>query len=356
MKKRLLTPFQGQKNFAISTCFLLLCLLGCHPYPENSFNGTVRYIDHFPYEQELTGEKLPYIQSLAYYGCELVYPYLLLNLGKQDSLCGIYDLEQEAFMGNFFAYGQGPDDFNAFVITDMHNDSLLYVNDIYRHELKAIRLAPTVKEGKIMYEQIQKYEGIHEMAFCIGSLLWLKSCGNDRITYACQPEQAGAEKTLYKERIGDKDLNHINILADAIKPDGSKLALLPGVLNQIDILSLTSADENISATTATKLPTLTALQEDNYADATYYYIGIPRCNDSCIMALHVHPQTQRKELHVIDWHGNALACLRLKEDLIDFCVDWERHRIYGVTPDEEVYRYDIPMPALSPGTDTGQSS
>lgn len=324
----------------ILSYILLLCLAACSSRHENSFNGTVRHIARFPVESVLEGEKLPYIQSIGFYGCDLVYPYLLLSLGKQDSLVGIYDVDKKVFLADYFAYGPGPDDFNSFVIVDLHRDSLLCVNDVYRREFRMIRLHQTVQSGRMVYEQRLKHEDIHEQVFYTDSLLWMKSADDNQIRYLCS-DTTYPKKRLYKEEIGERDLNHMLLLADAIKPDGSKLVSLAGILDQIDILSLTSADENLSVTTSVRLPTLSQWQDDDYAHVTDFYLGIPRCDDSCIMALHVDPETKRKELHVIDWYGNALAKWQLREDLVDFCVDWDRSQIYGITSEEEVYVYSF---------------
>ena len=326
----------------ICILFFSLCLFSCTPKEKNSFNADIKYISHFPCEEELVGEKLSYIQDIAFYGCDLVYPYLLLSLGSQEFLTGIYDVDKKCFVRNCFAYGPGPDEFNSFIIIDIHKDSLLCVNDVYRKEFRIIRLDQTMLTGQMNYEKIVNYEGIHEIVFYSDTLMWLKNCNNNKISYT-STNPAYPERVLYKEKIGHRDLDNIRILADAINPDGSKLVLLAGILNQIDILSLTSADENISVTTSSSpLPTLKDMQKDDYAHATNYYVGIPRCNETCIMALHIDDKTGGKELHAIDWKGNALACLKLKEDLIDFCVDWERNQMYGVTSTEEVYFYQLP--------------
>lgn len=319
-----------------------LLVVSCTHRVENSFNGKMRYLSGFGTVQVLSGEKLPYIHSIGSYGCDFSAPYLLLSLAKQDSLLGIYNVTKQVFLGNYFAIGAGPDDFSSFVIVNQQKDSLLMVNDVYKKELKIIRLVETVEQMQMVCLERLSYEGIHEMLFYTDSLMWMKSIEDGEMTYTCSNPEYPAV-SLYKERIGNLDLNHMLLLADAIKPDGSKLVSLTGVLNQIDILSLTSTDENISVTTAKAPITFSELQDDKYEHAVDYYLSIPRCNDLYIIALHVSQDTRKKSLHVIDWQGNGVAEYLLREDLVDFCVDWKRQIIYGITSGEEVYAYQIPL-------------
>lgn len=327
----------------LAISFLATAFTSCTRKEQNSFNGDIRHIPEFMTEQILRGEKLPYIRNIGFYGCDLIYPYLLLSLEKQDSLLGVYDVERKEFLGNLFTYGPGPDEYNTFVIVNQHNDSTLTINDIYKKRLRMLLLSESISRKRPAYHDEVEYEGIHELIFHTDSLIWMKNTGNGRITYTCSnPDYP--EKTLYKEKIDGIDLDNMLLLSDALKPDGSKLVSLTGILDQIDVLSLTSAEKNFSATTSTRPITLEELQEKNYEYATDYYLALPRCNDQYIMALHVSPKTRRKSLHMIDWQGNGIADYSLNEDIIDFCVDWKRNAVYGITPDEEVYEYRFVQP------------
>lgn len=329
----------------VTLFIILMSLSGCYNKTENSFNGDVRYISSFDTVQSLSGEKLPYINSIGFYGCDLSYPYLMLSLAKQDSLLAIYDIEKELFLGNFFSIGSGPDDFRSFIITGQCLDSVITINDIYNKKLKMIRLPETISKKRAVYDNILEYESMHEMIFHIDSLLWMKNLIDDKITYTSS--KAGyPTKTLYKESIGKDDLDNMLLLSDAIKPDGNKIVSLSGVLNQIDILSLDSDIGNISVTTSNELVTFKQLQENKYKDVKDYFLSIPRCNDRYIFALHISHDTNKKSLYVIDWDGNGVANYLLDEDIVDFCVDWNRNVIYGVTSSEEIYKYTFGLKTM----------
>lgn len=321
---------------------VLLSLSGCNHAVQNSFNGEVRYIASFDTLQTLLGNKLPYIKSFYFYGCEVYYPYLLLSLAKQDSLLAVYDLETKEFIGNYFSIGGGPDDFRSFVITNQSKSSILTVNDIYNKKLKMICLPKTFNNKQVVYEKILAYEGVHEMVFSVDSMWWMKSVLDGEITYTCS-ESGFPPKMLYKESIGRMDLDNMLVLSDAIKPDGSKIVSLSGILDQIDILSLHTEEKNFSVTTSQELVTIQQLQDNNYRNVREYFLAVPRCNDSYIMALHVCPDTNQKSLYVIDWNGKGVANYLIDEDIVDFCVDWDRELIYGITESEEVYEYNFKL-------------
>lgn len=326
-----------------ATLFIvLMSLSGCYNETENSFNGEVRYISSFDTVQTLSGEKLPYINSIGCYGCDVSYPYLMLSLAKQDSLLAIYDIEKELFLGNFFSIGSGPDDFRSFIITSQCVDSVIIVNDIYDKKLKMIRLPETISKKRAVYDNILEYEGMHEMIFYIDSLLWMKNLIDDKITYTSS-KVGYPIKTLYKESIGRHDLDNMLLLSDAIKPDGHKIVSLSGVLNQIDILSLDSDKDDISVTASNELVTFKQLQKNKYKHVKDHFLSIPRCNDKYIFALHISHDTNKKSLYVIDWDGKGIANYLLDEDVIDFCVDWNRNVIYGITSSEEIYKYTFDL-------------
>lgn len=331
--------------FFITLFISLLSLSGCYNETENSFNGEVRYISSFDTVYSLSGERLPYINSIGFYGCDVSYPYLMLSLAKQDSLLAIYDIEKELFLGNFFSIGNGPNDFRSFIITNQYLDSVITVNDIYNQKLKMIRLPETISKNSAVYHNILEYEGMHEMVFYIDSLLWMKNLIDDKITYTSS-KVSSPIKTLYKEPIGRYDLDNMLLLSDAIKPDGNKIASLSGVLNQIDILSLDSDIGNISVTTSNELVTFKQLQKNKYKNVKDYFLSIPRCNDKYIFALHISHDTNKKSLYVIDWNGKGVANYLLDEDIVDFCVDWNRNVIYGITSSEEIYKYTFALKAI----------
>ena len=63
--------------FILLFCIVLVC--SCSN-TTNISNGEQVFIDIFDNTYYLKGEKLDYIQSIGFYGCEIHYPYLFLNL------------------------------------------------------------------------------------------------------------------------------------------------------------------------------------------------------------------------------------------------------------------------------------
>ena len=196
-----------------------------------------------------------------------------------------------------------------------------------------------------VYQQVLKYKEHNAdnfIALNADSVLWVKSYENNQLIY----KHTDQIKNMYADPLSRNTLNQMQTLSDAIKRDGSKIVSLTGILDQIDILSLTPGGDNISVTASADktLPTIHEQQEEHFQNTTDFYLSIPRCNNDYIMVLYQSPRTQTKELQLIDWDGNGLCRYLLEEDLIDFCIDWNRKTIYGITDAEEVFKYDLALP------------
>lgn len=326
----------------------LICILISCKKNENLFNGTVKQIVQFSQEQTLLGEKLPYINNIAFFGCEITYPYLLLHLSKQDYFTGIYDVSQGKYIGDFFRKGEGPSEFLNFVIINQKMDSVLWIHDLTRQGIKAIHISKTIDSGETVINEEISYKGYSDPLVVFrtkDSGLWIKNFSvADGVTYSRFKSDISNTIPLYNKELSINDLNKTKTLADCIKDDETQIASLTGVLNQIDILDISHPERNISVTTSSEMITFDHLVSTHDNDLIDYYLSLPRCNDSFIIALYNNEHEQKKELHLIDWNGNGLCKYKFNENIIDFCIDWKNQVIYGVTKKEEVYRYNIELP------------
>ncbi|MBE6288329.1 MAG: hypothetical protein E7099_09140 [Mediterranea massiliensis] len=304
-------------------------------------NGNVIYIQQFEREEELEGEKLEYIDSFGFMGCELVYPYLLLNLYKQSEFIALYHLEKEEYIGLFFSKGEGPEEFLAFNIVNRINNGSVWIDDPIRRKLKEYVFMDTINAVKAIEQNVIEYREEND----VYSIFPIK---DESFVYKAFAENKGVylktkkrEIYPYKEVFTRNDMNRTSQLADCINTEGTKWVSLSGVFDQIDIISLSDEEKSISVTTATSLTSWETYRNKNEEDLMEYYLTLPRCNDSYIAAL--HNQNGNKEIILIDWSGNGICRWKIKENIIDFCIDWERNKLYGVTEDENIYCYHFKL-------------
>lgn len=299
------------------------------------------YAEKFDVEKELVGERIDYIHHIGFMGCELMYPYLLLNLYKQENYIALYDIEQEKHIGDFFKKGEGPEEFMDFCILNRNNDSSFWVNDVLKKQATQYKISDDeeVAIRKVLsldYEMNEVYTlFIHEdTSFTYKVHLWNEGVCflNNRHTTKIFP---------YNKAHSRSELNNIMTLADCMKNDETKKASLTGTFDQMEIISLHNhPQESFCVTTSRDIKSWDIYKKKERSDLTDYYLSLPRCNDKYIATLHI--DNGRKEFLLFDWEGNGRYKYQVKEDLVDFCIDWRRKVIYGTTSNEEIYKYQVP--------------
>lgn len=322
-------------------CLILLFLLGCNEKPAFS-DARIVYVNDFEISQSLKGEKLDYINHIGFMGCELMYPYLMLNLYKQPNYVALYNLLERSYEGDYFTKGGGPDEFADFVILNQNNDSTFWVNDLGKRRLS--EYAITQEDGKVQMvrQNIVKYNHLLDDIYSV-----FINDVNSPFYYKCFSVEEGVSirKSLdatkiypYNRKFTMNDMNHFTMLADCMKSDGTKMASLTGLFDQVEIVSLTSTEENLCLATS-PVKSWASYENTSRDEYAYPYLSLPRCDDRYIATLHDDSGT--KEFLVFDWMGNGICRCPVNENLVDFAIDWERNVIYGVSDDEGIFIYDV---------------
>ncbi len=304
-------------------------------------NSEQVYIKDFRKKSKLYGEKLNYIQNIGFYGCEIIYPYLILNLYKQENHIAVYNLKKELYYGDYFKGGVGPNEYLDFTILNQYRDSIIWINDVHRKKIKSYILNQTndslVFNLETEYDYANNNEDVFSVFVCPDSTIWEKQYDIEKkLLYYTNSSR---KKTIYPfhDNISRNDLNRIMTLADGIKEDGTKIVSLTGIWDQIEIINLLRNGKSLSVTTSTNVLSWEIYKKTSSDQLQEYYLSLPRCNNEYIMTL--HNNNGKKELILIDWEGHGIAIYFIEEDLIDFAIDWKENIIYGVTANEEVYKY-----------------
>lgn len=322
--------------------FLSAIFFFCSCDNKNTFiKGKIVYVDEFKTEKILSGKPLYFIQSKGLFGCEVRKPYLFLNLHSQDDNIAIYNLYTKKFVGNFFKKGKSDKEYISFDLINLYNDSLIWTIDPTNKIIREFSYLSQNDTNAIKQTKTIRCR-INDELFCAfphDSMVYTYKAFSFEDGFFYQNCKTNKKICPYNTILTKNDLNKIMTLAESMKPDGSKIASLTGILDEIDIISLDgNANNNIIITTSNQ-PThwekLKKLKEDELKN---YFISIPRSNDEYIVALHDNQSNQ--EILVFDWFGNGIAKCTIKEKLIDFAVDWTTYTIYGLTEDEIVYQYD----------------
>lgn len=324
--------------------FLSLLLFSCQ-HKDNFFNGKVVVADGFEQEFMLSGDEVAYMDSIGNFQIEVTPVGLITTMYKLSYFSQIYDPQRGVCRGRFFVKGEGPDEFLSFGILNQKQDFILYVQDFQRKMLYGIDMASTISNQQTVIVKRIDYHAFADplqVFYCSDSLLLVKDVDfNKGVCYHKYNPYSKEKKTIrmYQPVVRPADLNYIMSIADGLKPDGKMIVSLTGTLNQIDILNLEDSTANFSFTLSKDLLTLEDLKE-NKGEMRDYYLSLPKSSDTLIFALYQQSEGQ-KEFHVINWRGQALFRLGVKEDLRDFTVDWKQGTLYGITANDEVYAYNL---------------
>lgn len=241
-------------------------------------HSSIRFIEDFPKTLEITGEKVP---------LDLVGPSAFFII---DSLLVIQNYNQSNYLSVY---------------------NLCHLNKIIqkKHALIPTRLQARKKQIAYTRHNLQN--------------------------------EISREYILY-DKITDIERNQVGS-ADKIKPDFKKLAQAMLQFDQINILDL-EQEEHLSLTTCRNFMHLPL---DDSKEPNMYYSDL--CvTDKQIYALYANQpitrwglDSKKSEIQVYDWNGNPVCKIIVPEYLLYINIDEKNKQLYGITADEELYRFSI---------------
>lgn len=328
----------------LSFFFSFFLLFSCQ-HEDNFFIGKVIKVDKFEKELLLVGSKVQYMDSIGNFEITAVPLGLAVTMYKLPYFMNIYSREGKRYEEDYFAIGEGPNEFLSFIVLNQKQDSILYVQDYKRKKVYGIDLEKVIAGAQNVVRQQIDYNAFAtplQVFYCNDTLLMVKVVDTALgiVYYKYNPETGYKKKIkMYRSAVLMEDLNYMMSIADGLKPDAKMIVSLTGTLNQIDVLNLEDSTANFSFTTSKDLITLEDIKA-NKREKRDYYLSLPKCSDTLIFALY-QQREEKKEFHVIDWSGKALFRIGVNEDLRDFSIDWKQGVLYGITTNDEVYSYNL---------------
>jgi hypothetical protein len=333
---------------------LLLVCCSCSKQP-NLFLGEMRIVSSFEQEQHLPGTLVEGIDSIGVSDIYFFKEYKLLSVYDFPYFIRVYKGDMNQFMGDSFHKGKGPNEYVRLRIVKQQMDSLLIVHDANQRK---VFLIDFIDNGSnIRAERVKeiKYDGFWDplQAFYLNdSLLLVKNVAVRNKEYSIvysfynyKQDTIFENIPIYRESLRYREMNRIYTLADALKPDKTKIVSVTGTFNQIDILDLRNPVRSLSVSIGKENLTLEELKR--YANSNTqerlhrYYASRPICNDKYIVTLYQSKQSDKQEIHVMSWKGEALYCFSIDESLDVMNIDWKNAKLYGITEEGFIYSYDL---------------
>jgi hypothetical protein len=281
--------------------------------------------------------------------------YLITGLYSQEYYARIYDLESLNLIGNFFRKGQGPDDFKQPILSQVRSPYLV-IDDWGYRRIKIINIPESINniDGRLSTRHTIKYSNAEikdpeKVLYANDTLLLIKSYDREKETlsyfkYNPVKQKVTDEIMMYNYPItADIRYKNISVLADCIKPDGSKIVVCTRSLDQVDILDIVHPDKSISVTENDYLFDYEYVKSLGDDDRCFYCSSC--CSDNLICASYYGGDVYGgnvMEIHIMDWNGNPVCKLILDRQIKNFTVDFDSGFMYAVSLGEErIYRYDI---------------
>lgn len=321
----------------------------CTNSNHNFFRGEVIYSKQFKSEVDLKGRELILSDSIGLGLLSVAPPYLIIPTYKSSFFFKIFDMESGKFVGEYGEKGNGPNDFISFSLSSQKQSrSQLLIKDFLKKELcildleKSIFLSQAHVNRRISYKEY--CSDPLQLFYVDSTLLYIKRLEPGKGVEYIQVnpitgEIIGDPIAMYNKILPMRESMIMRVITDCVHPNKDLIASISGKFNQIDILSLSDESKNRSFTTSNKLVSLDDIIRLQ-RDAPDYYYSYPICNEKMIMALYKSGNS-KCEIHVIDWNGKDLYCLKIDQILTSFDIDWDRKIMYALTNDEKVFTFDI---------------
>lgn len=131
-----------------------------------------------------------------------------------------------------------------------------------------------------------------------------------------------------------------------VKPDGTRLSMGMLFLDEINIVDLEGENHlSISATQECRDEAILkrTIREERFVQEYYYYST--DVTDCFIYALYLNGEGIDRQppysIHVFTWDGKLSAIFQVDERLVGIAVSEDNSCLYGLTEEEELYRYSI---------------
>ncbi|MDR1056246.1 MAG: hypothetical protein LBL90_10625 [Prevotellaceae bacterium] len=337
------------KNIKLAFLIIAVAISSCSNEKKSFFIGNVKVIN-FEKQHAISGEHLN-VDSIGINSVTVLGGFLIMAIYGDPYLTQIYDLKTLDLIGKFLLKGQGPNDFGYIDIIKKEYP-YFWVQDRAYENIQAINVENLIGNTQATVKKI-RYDNIVEPfnAFYVNdTCLLIKSFDVSKGLYYFyyNPENGALshEITMYNYPItGDILQAKMIPLADCMKPDGSKIVSISGVLDQIDILDMHYPEKSISVTTANYRYSYEYIKNTHNDEMKTSYFSYPYCSDKLVFALYENNDIKNSnniELHIIDWEGNPVYKLFLDQKIEAFSVDFDNGFMYGISKvEEKLYRYDI---------------
>ena len=337
--------------------FFYSCNISDH---KNIYSGNTKYITSFPDTIELVGEKIE-LDNIGAKSIDCVDTFLVFATSQLETFYTVYSTQTYKHLGNFIQKGRGKNEMVniAYPIfsKEGNGEALLFLNDILKKEVKCLNITQSVNKNHTIFDE----KNISIKNYLNSKYIYPI---NDSI-YFCHIFDIEEKNDLYASY--NKNTEHLKILKDVyttslenignvfllnsyacFNPAQQKYATAMQFFNQINIYPYNSSAEAFSLIIGNEITEIKKVEKTNMPEKKEYYEDMI-CTDEFLFA--IYADCTRKEwatsenlsvdLHVFDWNGTPQCLIKLNEQIAKIAIDKSNNILYGMTLNEEVYKYDL---------------
>lgn len=330
--------------FLLSVGVFMLGLSGCTHMEKNYFCENYEVVESPPVSKRLVAELFLSGDSLLDVGRIFCINDKLIdvNTGNKDAVFTVYD-SHGRLIGSFGKVGKARNEFTGgLVVTQQFEGERLWVNDVNKAMLARIDFKASLDSSTCVVDKDFVTAGRVINAFYVNdsTILYEQEAEDNYRLYMFNTlqDKAVGQYDLYIPYQNAFSVYYSNML---LHPDKSKLVAAMSTQNQVNFLSIKDGKKK-----AVSLYEESRLEKDNERQRQYY-CDVTATADR-IYALYMDQPKEESfdkpkpmEIHVFDWEGNFKERLLVNEYVFNIAVNEQGKYLYGLTLDNDVYRYEL---------------
>jgi len=292
----------------------------------------------------------------------------------KDFIMKVYDINTGALLGDLCRKGNGPDEVQALSPTNQlfRDEKGLNLWTVVNYRtVKMLRISESLSSNRTVFDTLQ-FQLDNNKRFPFPYLYFFKNTEGfylvknqavDKFSkgvdyepgayhlYDSQTNKCVKTFTLFKKPILNEGNAKLGVAKeayfgsrDAIKPDGSKIALAMAHMGQLNVMDTRTGELKGYRVKGTPdfdyfegpFNTLTSFHQDISVCNDYIYVSY--CNQ---LAGDGSRRLTCQYVHIFTWDGDFVRCLYLDEPFLRMTVDPVTHKLYTYDTYDRVTQYDL---------------
>jgi len=285
--------------------------------------------------------------------------FLVFTTPKLDTLYSVSSLNTYVHLGNFVTKGNGPleqlGSFEPLSVFSTDSSTSISIYDFYTSRYYKWDLTNSMKCSAPVFTDTVRFSdmpGLYKIHSLDNEALFIDYINPSELNqhyavYHIPSEKIIDDKAALISGITELSNSYLLTTSTSFSLANRKYVSAMGFIDQLNIYDLERPEESKALTIHKKRMGMQEVERTPMPEKMEYYVGVCS-NSSCIYALYANQNRKDWALNetpatiqVFDWNGNPLCELKTKEKIVQFDVDQNNRKLYGLTIEEDLYVYDL---------------